>query len=153
MTSGRETASPFWEAGKAGALRSGAAFRMDGAAIEALKKVLPGLLTDYLPGGLPVAQNGTKWVVAGGAKAGKLKLVKGTTEIDREKSKFTDNMSGLKLTYKAKDGSFKGSFNAYALENGKIKSYKVKVTGVVVNGNGYAQVVVKKAKIGELVVR
>ena len=131
-------------AGKAGTLKSGAAFRMDGAA---LARVLPGLLTDYLPGGLSVAQSGAKWVVAGGAKVGSLKLLRGTSEIDREKSKFTDNMSGLKLTYKAKDGSFKGSFKAYALENGKIKSYTVNVTGVMVGDKGYGTATLKKPAV------
>ena len=127
--------------GKADALKSGAAFRMDGVA---LSRVLPGLLTGYLPGGLSVAQSGAKWVVAGGAKAGKLKLLRGTSEIDREKSKFTDNMSGLKLTYKAKDGSFKGSFKVYALENGKIKSYTANVTGMMVGDVGYGTATLRK---------
>ena len=131
-------------AGKAEALKSGAAFRMDGAA---LAQALPGLYGDYLPGGLSVAQSGTKWVVAGDAKAGKLKLLKDSSEIDREKSKFTDNMSGLKLTYKAKDGSFKGSFKAYALENGKLKSYTVNVTGVMVGDTGYGEATLKKPAV------
>ncbi len=43
-------------AGKAGTLKSGAAFRMDGAA---LAQALPGLYGDYLPGGLSVTQSGT----------------------------------------------------------------------------------------------
>ena len=131
-------------AGRAGALKSGAAFRMDGAA---LARALPGLYGDYLPGGLSVAQSGTKWVVAGDAKAGKLKLLKDSSEIDREKSKFTDNMSGLKLTYKAKDGSFKGSFKAYAVEKGKLKSYTVNVTGVMVGDTGYGEATLKKPAV------
>ena len=130
--------------GFSGTLKSGAAFRMDGAA---LAQALPGLYGDYLPGGLSVAQSGTKWVVAGDAKAGKLKLLKDSSEIDREKSKFTDNMSGLKLTYKAKDGSFKGSFKAYALENGKLKSYTVNVTGVMVGDTGYGEATLKKPAV------
>ena len=129
------------EIGKAGTLKSGAAFRMDGVA---LSQALPGLLTDYLPGGLSVAQSGTKWIVAGGAKAGKLVLLKGTSEINREKSKFTDNMSGLKLTYKSKDGSFKGSFKAYAVEGTKLKSYTANVTGVMIESKGYGTATIKK---------
>ena len=35
----------------------------------------------------------------------------------------------------------------------KLKSVSAKVTGVVVNGAGYGQAVVKKAVIGELVVK
>ena len=128
-------------AGKAGLLKSGAKFRTGGGFIEA---ALPGLYSEYLPNGVGVTQSGSKWVVAGGAKAGKLALVKGTSEIDSAKSKFTDNMSGLKLTYKAKDGSFKGSFKAYALENGKIKSYTVNVTGVMIGAKGYGTATLKK---------
>ena len=60
------------------------------------------------------------------------------------KSKFTDNMSGLKLTYKAKDGSFKGSFKVYNLEKGKIKSYTVNVTGVMIGAKGYGTATIKK---------
>ena len=128
-------------AGKAGMLRSGATFRMDGAAGV---RALPGLYGECLPDGIDVVASGTRWVVAGGAKAGKLALVKGTSEIDLAKSKFTDNMSGLKLTYKAKDGSFKGSFKAYNLENGKIKSYTVNVTGVMIGDKGYGTATIKK---------
>ena len=128
-------------AGKAGMLRSGATFRMDGAAGV---RALPGLYGEYLPNGIDVAANGTKWIVAGGAKAGKLALVKGTSEIDSAKSKFTENMSGLKLTYKAKDGSFKGSFKVYSLENGKIKAYTANVTGVMIGAKGYGTATIKK---------
>ena len=128
-------------AGKAGLLKSGAAFRMDRTE---LSRALTGLYGDYLPNGVGVAQSGTKWVVADGAKAGKLVLVKGSSEIDPAKSKFTANMSGLKLTYKQKDGSFKGSFKAYNLEKGKIKSYTVNVTGVMVGTVGYGTATIKK---------
>ncbi len=125
-------------AAKAGALKTGAKFTLG------LGGVLPGVFEEYLPNGLTVAANSTKWVVAGGAKAGKPKLGKGTTTIDQEKSKFTGNMSGLKLSYKAKDGSFKGSFKAFAIENGKLKSYSVTVIGVMVGDVGYGTATIKK---------
>ncbi len=125
-------------AAKAGALKTGAKFTLGEG------DVLPGVFEEYLPNGLAVAANGTKWVVAGGAKAGKPKLVKGSSEIDSEKSKFTGNMSGLKLSYKAKDGSFKGSFKAYAIENGKLKSYSVTVIGVMVGDVGYGTATIEK---------
>ena len=35
----------------------------------------------------------------------------------------------------------------------KLKSVSAKVTGVVVNGTGYGEVVVKKTVIGEIVVK
>ena len=63
-----------------------------------------------------------------------------------------NNASGLKLTYTAKTGVFKGSFKAYALEtsNGKmkLKKYTVNVTGVVVDGKGYGQATCKKPASG-----
>ena len=140
-TSGEDAASPLWEAGKAGTLNAGAKFRMDGVV---LSRALTGLYGEYLPNDVGVTQSGTKWVVAGGVKAGKLALVKGTSEIDSAKSKFTENMSGLKLTYKAKDGSFKGSFKVYNLENGKIKAYTANVTGVMIGNTGYGTATIKK---------
>ena len=126
-------------AGKAGMLRSGATFRMDGAAGV---RALPGLFGEYLPNGIDVAANGAKWIVAGGAKAGKVAFVKGGNTIDE--SKLGTNPSGLKLAYKQKDGSFKGSFKAYNLENGKIKSYTVNVTGVMIGAKGYGTATIKK---------
>ena len=51
------------------------------------------------------------------------------------------NLSGIKLTYTPKKGTFKGSFKVYALEGAgratKLKKYTVKVAGVVVDGVGY----------------
>ena len=51
------------------------------------------------------------------------------------------NPSGMKLTYTAKKGTFKGSFKVYALEGEgtktKLKKYTIKVAGVVVDGVGY----------------
>ena len=98
------------------------------------------VLTDYLPDQVPVGQNGNKLVVAGGAKAGKLTMKNGIFD----DSKAGENPSGLKLTYKAKDGSFNGSFKVYAELGGKLKSTTVNVTGVMVNGKGYGTATIKK---------
>ena len=50
------------------------------------------------------------------------------------------NLSGLKLTYTPKKGTFKGSFKMYALIGSgsatKLKKYTVSVTGLVVDGQG-----------------
>ena len=58
------------------------------------------------------------------------------------------NRSGLKLTYTAKKGTFKGSFKLYALEGAgkatKLKKYTVNVTGLVVDNVGYGTAVCKK---------
>lgn len=129
-------------AGRAGAPRAGAAFRCGAAA---LAKALPGLYADYLPDGLPVTQTGAKWIVAGGAKAGKVDLDRKTGEVDE--TKLGANPSGLKLAYKAKDGSFKGSFKAYALEKGKVRAYVVNVEGVMVGGVGHGTATLKKPAV------
>ena len=52
--------------------------------------------------------------------------------------------AGLKLNYKVKDCTFKGSFKAYADVGGKPKSTTVNVSGVVVGGVGYGAATVKK---------
>jgi hypothetical protein len=50
----------------------------------------------------------------------------------------------LRLTYKAKDGTFKGSFKAYADANGKPKATTANVAGVLIDGVGYGAAIVKK---------
>ena len=59
-------------------------------------------------------------------------------------AKLLDNPSALKLTYKAKDGTFKGTFKAYSEVNGKPKATTVKVTGVLIDGIGYGTATIKK---------
>ena len=120
--------------GKPGSLKDGAVFRIDGAAFGSVlgKAVLP-----YLLDGVPVT-GGAKWTLP---KAGKVVYAKGTTTVDE--AKLGENPSALKLTYKAKDGTFKGSFKAYADVGGKPKATTVKVTGVLVGGVGYGAATVK----------
>ena len=121
--------------GRAGALGADAKFHVDKTA--ALWSQIQGeVLTEYLPDGIPVRQDGKKWVLP---KAGKIVFKNG--EIDE--SKKGDNAAALKLTYKAADGSFKGSFKAYAIVDGKLKATTVNVTGVMVNGVGYGTATVK----------
>ena len=116
---------------------------------------LPGVLTKYLPADELVTRTEKKWAVR--VKAGKLKYVK-----PNEKKNIAggleatgSNIAGLKLTYTPKTQTFKGSFKVWTFDEAKkkLKSVSAKVTGVVVNGNGYGEVVVKKAKIGELTVK
>jgi len=133
------------QVGKPGALPSGAAFHVDRNAD--LWGELPGVvLTDMIPDGLPVTQIGTKWSIP---KAGKVAYVKGTTEIDMEKA--GQNPSSLKLSYKAKDGSFKGSFKVYVDTNGKLKATTVNVTGVMAGNVGYGTATIKN--LGSVQVR
>ena len=58
------------------------------------------------------------------------------------------NLSGLKLTYTPKKGTFKGSFKLYELKgegkSTKLKKYTVNVNGVVVDGVGYGKATSKK---------
>ena len=121
--------------GKPGLLKDGAKFRL-GAPVGEAK------YAEYLPDGVSVS-GGAKWSVASGAAAGKVVYARGTTMVDT--AKLGANPSGLKLTYNAKDGTFKGSFKAYADVNGKPKATTVNVAGVLVNGIGYGTATVKKA--------
>ena len=63
-------------------------------------------------------------------------------------SKGKTNLSGLKLTYTPKKGTYKGKFTVYVLEGSgkatKLKKYTFNVTGVVVDGIGYGVATSKK---------
>jgi len=126
--------------------------------VEAASATLPaGTLEDLLPAGEPVVAAGGKWKFDKAASVKWAKPKKGAAQpeiydevsgkglvVDTTKGK---NLSGLKLTYTPKKGTFKGSFNAYALEGTgsatKLKKYKLNVSGVVVNGTGYGTAVCK----------
>ena len=109
------------------------------AATTALAAAIPGAQVDLLPDGLAVRMGGGKFVLDA---AGKVKLLKDKSGIDP--AGLGTNPSALKLTYKAKDGSFKGSFSVYTFAAGKLKKAKVDVTGVVLDGRGYGTASVKK---------
>ena len=135
-------------AGKPERIESGATFNLDA---DAFAELLGGLYADFLPKGLSVDDDGKKWIVAKGAKTGKLVLFDKTTgALDGSKSKVTDNMSGLKLTYKTKDGTFTGSFKVYTFEMSKIKSYTANVKGVMIGEKGYGFATI--SKVGSVVV-
>ena len=60
-------------------------------------------------------------------------------------AKDNGNPSGLKLSYTAKTGLFKGSFKLYGVtDGGKSKKHTVMVSGAVVNGVGYGCAYIKK---------
>ena len=115
--------------GKPGTLKAGATFKLGGEMGDAKYGA-------YLPDGVSVT-GGAKWTLP---KAGKVQLARDGTV---DEAKAGANPSGLKLTYKAKDGTFKGSFKAYADVGGKPKATTVKVTGVLVDGVGYGAATVK----------
>ena len=131
------------------ALGSGRAFRMDSEDCDSLYDAIYGMYgreieDEFLPygDGVPVEQRGAKWIVANGVKAGKIK-------VDREKGMYdangSANPSGLKLSFTAKTGLFKGSFKIYTIdENVKLKSFTATVNGIVVDGCGYGTATLKK---------
>ena len=87
---------------------------------------------------------GAKWTVAKASKI-KLKRDRATGQSNLILS-GTENLSGLKLNYQAKTGTFKGSFTVYTINAaGKLKKNKFNVTGVVVNGEGVGIGLCKKA--------
>ena len=119
------------------ALNEGAAFYMD---TEALSEMLgDDMYADYLPDGIEITTKKTKWVLP---KAGKVVYSKKAGGIDE--SKLGENPSGLKLTFKSKDGTFSGSFKAYRDVKGKPKATTVSVSGFVVDGVGYGIATIKK---------
>ena len=125
-------------AGTVGTLSPTARFSIDRE--DAIWGQLPGtVLVDQLPDvGISQSGPGAKWIVP---KAGKVAYLRGKTEVDPAKA--GENPSGLKLTYKAKDGSFKGSFKVYSDVNGKLKATSVNVTGVQIGSKGYGTATIK----------
>ncbi len=69
-------------------------------------------------------------------------------EINPSRNKWTidqsDNAANLKLTYNAKDGTFKGSFKVYDLSRSRAKAITLSVRGVVIDGIGYGSAAYKK---------
>ena len=116
--------------------------------VDATSASLPaGTLENLLPDDEPVLAKGGKWSFAKAAGVKWAKPKKGTPlpeiydatagkGLIVETAKGKTNLSGLKLTYTPKKGTFKGSFKVYAVQGGKLKKYTVKVTGVVVDGEG-----------------
>ena len=92
-------------------------------------------------------QNG-KWTLP---KTGKVALMKGAKEIDETaftaKNATAPNPSALKLSYKEKDGTFKGSFNLYHWVKEKPKKTALTVDGVAIGGTGYGSAYNKKAAV------
>ena len=126
-------------------LGGSASFTLDAVA-------LCGLLEDdtflaCLPDGIQVEQRGAKWIVAGGARPGRVVLDKSGAVVAATAGA---NPSALKLAYRAKDGTFSGSFTAYRLVNGRPKALTVKVAGIVADGVGYGTA--KVGKTGTLAV-
>ena len=119
---------------------------------EGFARELPGgvVTASFLPENEPVAMAGRRWNLAGAAKIAYRKdratgLFGWTVNGGKADSPKT-NLSGLKLQYAPKQGTFKGSFTAYLLRDDHLRKASVKVTGVVVGGVGYGQAAVLKAE-------
>lgn len=120
------------------------------------------VLTNLLPSSEKATVNGAKWVFAkaAGVKWAKPKKGAELPEIYDEtsgKGLYIDtsgdktNLSGLKLSYAPKKGTFKGTFKVYVLEGTgkslKLKKYSVKVSGFVVDGVGHGTATCKKPEL------
>ena len=133
------------EVGKAGTLKAGAKFHLDEAILSAIEGVVIYNGAPILPDGERVSASGNKWVVADGAKVAKVAYKKGVLSVaPGKKGGEIVNASGLKLTYKVRDGSFSGSFTVYALDGAKFKKHKASIFGVLIDGVGYGTATIKK---------
>ena len=96
-----------------------------------------GTIEELLPDGEPVIPKAGKWSFA---KAASVKYAKdkatGAFNLVIDDTKGT-NRSAMKLSYAPKTGIFNGSFKIFAIQDGKLKKFTVKVAGVVVGGKGW----------------
>ena len=147
---------------------SGAAVTVDAADISMFAGMV---LTELLPTNVTASVSRGKWAFAKVASVKWAKPKKGVELKDLpiydeasgkglviDDSKGKTNLSGLKLTYTPKKGTFKGSFKVYALEGEgkktKLKKYTMKVAGLVVDGVGYGAATCKRpAASWEVVVK
>lgn len=87
-------------------------------------------LADLLPTAVSFTVSKGKWVWPKASKVAKDGTADGT------------NPAGVKLTYAASTGLFKGKFTVYYLVSGKLRKAKAKVQGSVLNGNAYGTAVI-----------
>ena len=131
--------------GAVGALSAGEhVFSVSAESVAALG--IAGLLSDLLPTAEPVTVAGTKWTVAKPGKVTAATAASGCAFCDTVSSPVA-NPSGLKLQYKAKDGTFRGSFSVHSTNptNGRLMKTRFTVVGAAVNGVGYGVAYNKKS--------
>ena len=119
------------------------------------------VLADLLPTNEVATVTRGKWAFAkaAGVKYAKPKAGQATaTPVDAtgkglvvDTTKGKTNLSGLKLTYTPKSGTFKGSFKVFAMNGAKLVKYTMNVTGVVVEGVGYGKATCKRPAVSWLV--
>lgn len=132
-------------------------------AVKGLPAEIDGhpVFADCTPDGEPITVNAKgKWIL-GKAASVKYKKITVKDPVTKEKTVYYElqglddpkkpNRSGLKLTYTAKTGTFKGSFNLYynggTAEKPKLKKTAFTVTGLVVDGKGVGTATVKKSPL------
>ena len=99
-----------------------------------------GVDDSLLPSDVAVTASGGKWLTP---KADRVKFVKADSAYEVETE--YGNPSGLALSAKAGEGTFRGRFKVFAVtETGKSKKYTATVTGVVLDGVGYGTATIKK---------
>ena len=63
--------------------------------------------------------------------------------VTRNKWTGTKGVTDLKVTFKPKDGTFKGTFNVYVTDGDRTRKLKANVSGVVVDGVPYGTAVIR----------
>ena len=144
LTPWRNTVKPAftmdWAVSAAGAKGNVAAGKrsawIDADGIPELAKLrgfVPGAIAQT-PYQVPFTVKGTAWTAE---KAAKVAYKGGAVTVTGA------NVSGMKLTYTAKTGLFKGSFTVYAVKGGKLVKNKFSVFGAVTDGAGWGTAVLK----------
>ncbi|MBP5511155.1 MAG: hypothetical protein J6Z49_09585, partial [Kiritimatiellae bacterium] len=105
---------------------------LDGAKLSML---VPDAI-EQTPVEIPLTVKGAKWDAG---KAAKVAYKGGVVSVAGA------NVSGLKLAFTAKTGTFKGSFTVYSVKGGKLVKTKFTVNGAVVDGVAYGAAFNKKA--------
>ena len=110
------------------------------------------LIDETIPSAVEVVTSGKKWS-CGGTPSVKYKKVDGEYELVGLDDENKPNVSGLKVTFDAKKGTFKGSFKVYATNEGsiekgkpKLKSFTFSLTGRVSGGQCVGTATCKKLK-------
>ena len=96
-----------------------------------------------VPGTMYLQIDGFDAAAGIGGKAVAVSPAEDAVSVKGNKWTGTKGVSDLSLTFKPKDGTFKGSFNIYVTDNGRQKKVKATVTGAVVDGTPSGTAVIK----------
>ena len=136
--------------------------------VDDLSMFAGAVISELLPDAETASVADGRWVFAKAARVKWARPKNGTTLPDVhgeisgkglvvDTSKGKTNLSGLKLTYAVRRGTFKGSFKLYELQGSgkttKLKKYTVSVSGVVVDGVGYGMASLKNPAVDSWTVK